>query len=372
MAPDERSEDSSFLAHYGNCIAAYEGKGTLTFKDALKVKCRFRAGQLATGEVILLCDGMELDPYSDTCGRLIDEQSELYVASLHGKTCDGFQVRVDGGFSFFNYLTNPPTDLTEAWAAFGVRELSIQARSLKGMAQALYGLTNVDIFGTERIEGRPISRFLPLSLELNGARTETIVKPVEDRIRAIRELRALRGMEITAKATGHVSTNKDIERLDKAMDTLCYLLSVARGTRVQWLFRHVDGSGGKRLSSTHYGRAKKPYSPLCAIGPRMNSGEATKAFLEGAFAKWGHGCAMFEPAVNMYLDAKAEADSLEARSAKMALAMEGLKAAMLGQLSSAKEYVIPEKEFSALRKDVDKTLEDCLESHGWRLATEKR
>ena len=364
MDPDKRSENSSFLSHYGNCIAAYEGKGTLTFKDALKVKCRFRAGQLATGELILLCDGMELDPYGDTCGRLIDEQSELYVASLRGKTRDGFQLQVNGGFSFFNYLTNPPADLTEAWAAFGVREMSVQTIKPFGLHQAAYGLTNVEIMGTQTVEGRPFTNLMPLSLNAKGAKNEIVIKPVQDRIGVMRELRAFKQMKVTTEATACVSSQEDVERLDELMDAVCYLLSVARGTRIQSLFRHLYDSSGEIVSTTHYWRPRTSFCQLWAIQPRMMYGEATKGFVEAAYPIFVKRPNVYKPAINMYLDAKAEADSLEVRSAKMALAMEALKGAMLKHLRGVNEHIIPEQEFEKLLDDLKNTVDSFLESRG--------
>ena len=364
MAPDESSEDSSFLAHYGNCIAAYEGTGTLTFKDDLEVECRFRAGQLSTGEVILLCDGMELDPYGDSACRLYDEWSPRFAAGFHGKTSEGFQVKVDGGFSFFNYLPNPPIDLAEAWAPYLVRELSVQEGTPEGIQQATYGLTNVEIIGTERIEGRPFSTLMPLSLNAKGGKVEIVVKPVQDRTGVMRELRAFRHMKVTAEATAWLSSQEDVERLDELMDAVCYLLSVARGTRVQWLFRHLHDSSGKIVSTTHYWRARASFCQLWAIQPRMMYGRATKDFVETAYPILVSRPDVYKPAINMYLDAKAEADSLEVRSAKMALAMEALKAAMLKHLHGVNEYIIPEQEFDQLLKDLESTVDSFLESRG--------
>jgi hypothetical protein len=48
--------EPGLLMHYGTCIAQYHGHGELTLKGDKKLGCKFVAGQLNNGEVIMLCD----------------------------------------------------------------------------------------------------------------------------------------------------------------------------------------------------------------------------------------------------------------------------------------------------------------------------
>jgi hypothetical protein len=48
------TDEQSLLSRYGDCIATYTGKGTLTLLDNRTTQCSFEAGQLKTGSVILI------------------------------------------------------------------------------------------------------------------------------------------------------------------------------------------------------------------------------------------------------------------------------------------------------------------------------
>lgn len=67
------------LSTYGTCRAIYEGKGTLTLSTGECLDCEFQAGQLASGEVTLLCasDSYSFLPFEDS------------VRSFTGLTSDG-------------------------------------------------------------------------------------------------------------------------------------------------------------------------------------------------------------------------------------------------------------------------------------------
>ena len=61
MAVNETRLEQTSLKDYGETIAVYVGQGALTLNDGRKVSCKFEAGQLSHGEVLLLCDIEPLD-----------------------------------------------------------------------------------------------------------------------------------------------------------------------------------------------------------------------------------------------------------------------------------------------------------------------
>jgi len=117
LSDQAESNESSLFQHY-DCIAVYRGKGRLTFRDRKWMPCRFETGQLASGEVILLCYDMSSERYEDTAypldRRLYDKNSICYVSSFCGRTVEGFAVG-GHGFSFFKYLPDPSHPIHTMW-----------------------------------------------------------------------------------------------------------------------------------------------------------------------------------------------------------------------------------------------------------------
>lgn len=59
----------------------------------------------------------------------------------------------------------------------------------------------------------------------------------------------------------NIPANGDISHLEKIIDDLCYILSVARGTKIQWVYYKLYNETGKCISVTHFSRITKPYCP---------------------------------------------------------------------------------------------------------------
>ena len=86
------------LTHYGSCLSLYRGNGTLTLGDGERVDCAFEAGQLASGEVVLLCasDSTSLFGFS------------ISVSAFIGTTAEGYALSADDRITEMNYLPDSP------------------------------------------------------------------------------------------------------------------------------------------------------------------------------------------------------------------------------------------------------------------------
>jgi hypothetical protein len=156
-----------------------------------------------------------------------------------------------------------------------------------------------------------------------------------------------------------------IGRLKEVIDDLCYLMSVARGTTIQWIYCNHYNAAGECIMRTHSPRITKPFSPLSIIDPRVDGRDETKVFLEqgyGVYVSKRDSYGLNRGTIDAYLDAKAEHDYLETRGAKLAVAMEMLKAVFLELPGSpVNECILEEEHFKkvvgSLRVAVDKVLE---------------
>jgi len=152
------------------------------------------------------------------------------------------------------------------------------------------------------------------------------------------------------------------------MDNLCYLLSVARGTKIQWVYCDQYDESGELVMRTHSSSVTKPYCPLAVIDPRDDGGHETKTFLEQAYTAYDSKRDTYRlnlGTIDAYLDAKAENDYLETRGAKLAVALEMLKAVFLELPDSpVKEYVLTEKHFKKLVSAISKAIDEALKQEG--------
>ena len=138
--------------------------------------------------------------------------------------------------------------------------------------------------------------------------------------------------------------------VDGLMDELCHVLSVARGTSVQRVYRREIGADGAEVACVHQARVTKPYTGSAVIDPRASGGHATKEFIEDSLPRVPSAARPVpsrERGIAGYLDARSEADYLEMRGVKAAVVVELLKAAYLDGLPPVPhEFCIEPKAFT--------------------------
>ena len=179
---------------------------------------------------------------------------------------------------------------------------------------------------------------------------------------SVRRLRTVKGIDVTAwlEIAGLDATSRDA-----AADDICYLLSLARGTKIQWISRIDYSSEGVEVHRHHSSRITKAYCPLPVIDPRELSD--TAAFLETSLPiylaqrdKWK----LSRRLIDSYLDAKAEADYLQTRGVKLAVVMEMLKQTFL-DATQQQGLVRSSPQFSAMAAKLKRAISTVLSAAGW-------
>lgn len=345
MATDGNSLGQGLLKEYGNCLSVYHGNGILTLEDGKKLDCAFEAGQLNNGRVLLLCDFL---PPFPTC-------LSISAAKFEGTTSEGFRICANRGLIEVNYLPDIPVDSSVGvWAAFRLDEMSVQIAEDEHTQRLHFGITNFEFIGTEPTRRSDNSSFLtlPLDLRSEGRSTKFSIRPVDLYDKIIKCIKTLKSIDVSCEVIADIPTDGNIAFITEVVEDLCYILSVARGTKVQWVYRDQYDVTGKLMSRTHSSRITKPYCPLNIICPIDSAGRETKTFVEQAYKVYVEKRESFKLSkgtIDAYLDAKAEADYLEIRSAKLALAMEMLKSVLLEMPDETmKGYIIKEKDFRKL------------------------
>jgi hypothetical protein len=317
VATDGNSLGQSLLKDYGNCLSVYHGKGILTLEDGKKLDCLFEAGQLTNGKVLLLCDFL---PPFPTC-------LSISAAKLEGTTSEGFRICTNK----VNYPFNITIDSSpRMWAAFRLDEMSVQIAEDEHRQRLHFGITNFEFIGTEPTHRSDNSSYLtlPLDLRTDSRSTKLLIKPLDLYEKIMKRVETLKSIDVSCEVITEILTDGNIAVVTEVVDDLCYILSVARGTKVQWVYCNQYNENKDLILRKHSSRITKPYSPLKIIHPVAGGGGETKNFIEQAYKVYVEKRKSFKlhkGTIDAYLDAKAEHDFLEMRGAKLAVTMEFLK-----------------------------------------------
>jgi len=342
--------DQGALSLYGACIADYKGEGTLELQDGEQINCNFEAGQLESGRVILL--------YRTNAAWLFTP-----VRSFQGVSVDGFRLQASGKFDDIPDLRDDEALEVDRFAVLDLEGLNVETNSVKFVHTARFGVTNLAFRGTETN-----GSVLPLALNADGDMTRVQVRRLEHYDRTIEHLELFRNIEVTAEIEVTAQLPGDPDSLTELIEDLCYILSIASGTKINWVYRDLYDQAGVLISRTHRSRITKPYCGLAIIDPRL--GVDLKDFVEAAYQTYrtrkaqllrnladGTTFDYLGAAVDAYLNAKAEGDFLQVRGAKLAVAMEMLKAAFLGWSEiGLSEFIVPPEQF----KDMEPNIKNCV------------
>ncbi|MBI4002976.1 MAG: hypothetical protein HY348_14495 [Nitrospira defluvii] len=328
MPESDSAFEQNLLKDYGDPIMSYDGQGVLTLEDGREVSCKFEAGQLRKGDVLLLCDFLPPVLFLGTISAI----------RFEGTTSEGYRISCDNRIMEINYLPDLPRDgRTGFFAAFRLGEMNVQMTDSPTQARSVrFGVTNFQFVGTDAQQSGNF-HFLALPLKLKGANstTELSIRPLEHDTKIMRRITTLKITDVTCEVVSDIPEDGSIGRLKEVIDDLCYLMSVARGTTIQWIYCNHYNAADECIMRTHSPRITKPFSPSSIIDPRVDGRHETRAFLEqgyGVYVSKRDSYGLNRGTIAAYLDAKAEQDYLETRGAKLAVAMEMLKAVFLARI----------------------------------------
>jgi hypothetical protein len=194
ISEDNGSADPKrgLLTHYGTCIAQYYGHGELTLKGEYKLSCKFEAGQLNNGDVIILCDFSSVQFLPD-----------LSESRFDGTTLEGYKVTANNAINKINYLPEIPTGRSGSWESILWRHISVQMVGGDNVSKINFGITNFEFSGTEGdtiSDGKNVCsrNFSILPINIEGGTTLNI-KKLSDYDKITMRLRTLKDTDVTCE-----------------------------------------------------------------------------------------------------------------------------------------------------------------------------
>lgn len=177
MQTDKNAFGQSVLFHYGTCLELYKGEGTLTLEGGQKIKCTFEAGQLITGDVLLLCD------FRNPILSLLSNPME----GFEGTTSEGFKINTGKCLREINYLSDISSGrLSGTWVAFHLRAMFVQRVEDNKPQNVHFGITNFEF-----------NHMQSLSVVCSGNAAHLSIKPVDGYNKKILQLETMKGMDVT-------------------------------------------------------------------------------------------------------------------------------------------------------------------------------
>ena len=330
---------SDALQSYGTPLETYRGDGALELSSGRKVECEFVAGQLDSGRTVLLCATRNL--LFDYVFRSVE------ATGFEGTTEEGCRLRVEGAVFPTNYVAEKvPGSGTQL--ALRVGRLRVCRRQNHSRRHLMFLLTNVSGIQSE-------VRFRHQGLDF-------AIQPLAGYSECLSRLQVTRSVLPTAQL--HVATRAAVARVCEAADELCYLLSIALGTKINWITLTESTAARSWLRRYHCSRITKPYGALSVVD-RNGSGigaflrRVADCSLEQARKKSG----LTSAVIDTYLDAKSEGDFLQVRAVKLMVAVEMLKASYAVE-SGLDVLAFSRQEFEQLRPELLRGIKNSLASAG--------
>ena len=292
-------------------------------------------------------------------------QHSLYdgrpVAKFDGFTTEGYLIQSLESITEVYYLSKSPR--TGFPIALRLKVLSVKKND-NDINSVRFGITNLRFFsGRIRLDGRFYEE-LPLRLNDGTNDCDIKLRPLERYDEIIPRVRLLKNAEVTCEIVADVNANGGLENLLEVVDNVCLLSSVARGTKVQWLYCDQIDDSGDTVKIVHYAHITKPYCGLTAID-HSESDDDFKNFMETCYPNYVAKRDEYQLAkgtIDAFLSAKAEEDYLETRGGKLAIALERFIAAFHKRTSNPyADCILNEKAFNDLIPKIKTDIRDLLD-----------
>jgi len=219
--------------------------------------------------------------------------------------------------------------------------------------QYRFKITNFKFIGNQPYKVNETSTQAELKISINGI--DIIIRPVSSYNKIIKDIEYTHNVAVTADLLieGNIE-NKD--NTIQIVDNICSLLSLAKGTKINWISYTIENNNGEVLKKYYSNRVTKSYSTLRLIS--YENPNDLKKYLESTYINyidkindW-----KFNIIIEEFIDAVKEGDYLELRGLKLAATMEFI----LGKYKSLNdcEFYIPKDEYN--EKKIDSKIKKAL------------
>jgi hypothetical protein len=338
---------------YAPFISDYTGRGHFAHTDGHDSgDVTFWSGQCPGGRIVLVCQGI-----------IVNLDTDPGTLSFVGTTDTGLSFSTNGRLVVTRWTQQGEDKETLLLCT----QIDVGTYSpLRERLHIWYGLTNFEFWGTDGYAITPSSAVLAIPLSLHGpdsAYSARLVRRSDYRAQ-VSLLAAGHGIVPTTELELVLELGDQPDNIDSIAADVCQILSVAKGTRIQWIYRRIVNGNNATLSTRHVRRVTSDYSTSAIIGSMPSDGATMKQFIETAFPAFISKRDSYEldrGVINSYLDAKSDHDFIESRELKLAVVMEMLAHANLRASSRLRyETIMSQDDFQNCLPDLETCVKSCL------------
>jgi hypothetical protein len=337
-------------------VAEYSGIGRFVFADGHVSEDRsFWTGQAHNGDILICFDE---DMYA-----LIDLDSRL--TSFSGLTESGLHLETRGQLHPIQQSMRLMEQTFRLVAL--ASETRLTTPEPRGITSVRYGLTNFLFCGTEMRQLDPQSwqRVLPLTLDYLGKTVVGHICMLPSYSSASRTLRAVGGIQATAELVIDLSLSETISSdCERIADVLCRVLSVARGTKIAWIYEVSLDTMDNPVTRVYSNNVTRNYHHLPLLSDNPEDAEPTRRFAETTFPTYLAKSSQYmldKGFLDTYLEAKLGEEYLEMPALKLTVAMEMLAARHCsGSVESQYDRIIDPVVFDDIVKELRKSIHDIV------------
>lgn len=350
---------------YGAFVSAYSGRGHFAYTDGHgSDDVPFWCGQCPDGRIVLACRDIIVDLHTDPS-----------TLSFVGTTDTGLNFNTYGRLVVARWKQQGGD--SESLLLCTHIDVGTYSR-LRERLHIWYGLTNFEFWGTEGYAITKSSAVLAIPLNLRGSDSTYSARLVRRSDYDMKEstLTAGHGIVPTAELELVLESGDQPDNIDSVAADMCQILSIAKGTRIQWIYRRIVNENGTVLSTRHVHRITSDYSASAIIGSEPRDGATMKQFIETAFPIFiskRNSYELDKGVINTYLDAKSDHDFIESRELKLTVVMEMLAHANLRATSQQRyKTVMSQDDFQRCLPNLKACIMNCLTAENVGRRTAKR
>lgn len=266
---------SKGLDKFGVLRRAFQGAGLIRFQNGEEFEAQFTLAQHYDGQLLFSADLAR--PIWDFFGR------QFEVESLTGTLSDGRPVNLlDPIFLKETSPSNSGTRLVGFPSRWAIGQMDFDSPAF-----VTFELVNFLFLGTEvetvTRDGLERSTLSLLPLNLGGTEVEVRWSPDYKQVEST--LRAQKGVQVTCIVRKTIHSAAEVGDAESAIEALCNLMSVARGTLVSWTSYDIHASNEAPYYSFYRNSVTRRYAGIQLIQDHRI--HETKSFLEEGFKLYG-------------------------------------------------------------------------------------
>jgi hypothetical protein len=334
------------ILKYGRVLRAYKAQGKLQLNTNESFHCLFQAAQFSDGAVRVYCH----IPVNDVESSILTWglMSNIEVRNISGITEDNREIISNGQILWTNIENQNDGNSRSIDISLIVAKMLVKTKDAVFPLQTLkFGVTNFEFEGNivRELRTETSHKFdrgiLAISLPIG----EIKIEKIPDYETNLANLKAMLTTEPTCEMSLELSTH-DLQWAEAIVDDLCTILSLAKGTKIVWIYLDGYDSGGIERLTIHKNAVTRPYSGASASVIDSKITGDIKEFIEVGYEHFLQLKEQYrlDKIVNAFLESKRSNSYLESRGIAAIQAIELLAGKYAEKHSLV--YIMDENDFN--------------------------